>query len=190
MLSDKVFNAIEYLPRKANSYVRALARLKAYETDPKFREIEDKRHANGTLSTIVFFGNGLGIEDWIYQSQKTEDLTPSLRHWQTLQEWSQKPRAWEGKTRRALQRARKGYDEWAVFDFRSWHATHVALALQEFRDNLHSHPADRSAQQWEQDLDEVIAKFRLISSGEPSDDQQAIDDAMASLARVYLHLWD
>lgn len=189
MIPRFVFNAIEYLPQEANNYVRKLARLKAYELDPKFREIEDRRHTPGR-GTTLFFAPGLGIEDWMYQVQKAEDLTPSVRYWQKLQDWSQRPRAWEGISVRALQRMRKGYDDWAVSDFRSWHANHVASALQEFRDNLHSHPVDRSAAQWEQDLDDVIAKFRLISTEEHSDDQQAVDDAMASLARVYLHLWD
>lgn len=187
MALSKVFDAIEYLPSKVNVYVRDLAKLKAYEMDPKYREIEDKRHLNG--SSITFFSQDLGLEDWVYQSETAKALTPSVKFWQKLVLKSQAPRHAEVRFRHGLQRFRRGYDDWAIHDFRSWHANHVALALQDFRDNLHGHPADRSIQQWEQDLDDLIAKFRLIAT-DGADDQQAIDDAMASLAKVYLHLWD
>lgn len=188
MALSKVFDAIEYLPRKANGYVRDLAKLKAYEMDPKYREIEDKRHSPGR-NTTLFFSKELGVADWVYQSETATALTPSIKFWQSLVLKSQRPRHLEVKARHALQRARRGYDDWAIHDFRSWHANQVALALQDFRDNLNTHPADRSIQQWEQDLDDLIAKFRLIAA-DRADDQRAIDDAMASLAKVYLHLWD
>lgn len=187
MIPKRVFDAIEYLPREANHYVRNLARLKAYDKDPKFREIEDRRHEFGT---VLWFGPGLGIEDWMYQQQKIEDLTPSLHYWQKLVTLSRRPRILEGEGRRAWQRVKKGYDDWAVYDFRSWHATHVVKALAEFKNDLHTHPADRSPQQWEQDLNDLIDKFKVISSPEFADDQQMVDEAMRAMAKVYLHLWN
>jgi hypothetical protein len=195
-----VFDWIEKPPLRMFHYVYDLAKLKAARDDPEYARIEALRHdvgavtTNGIRSTTILFDftRGLGPEQWHYQDEKICELTPSLKFWHSLQLAAKKPRKWWIDLRYAIQRARRGYDDAAIYDFYSWHAKMCTKVLTAHRDHRSGHPGQMTPDEWKMVLDGLIDAFERVQDehADPDELQKRVDFAFKIMSTYYLYLWD